>query len=253
MRTLLSIVLCLGLVGCSSPTSSGWKFYNPTTWFSGSAGRASAKVEEKIDKAQDKASVEAQKSAHVTQLALMTAPQSRQVDVARNSNDNTVALLDQMNGGLSADVINALKEQVRLLTSDLAEERARGEAQRLESQKKVDSVSKELTELAALKKKTDAALATSFERENALANELRNERWWSWFYRIAGVTLVILIGAAYLYVRLTIGGLPTALTGALADLRQSAPDVAEKLTSVLDIHTTRSEQALIRALLAKRK
>lgn len=246
------ILLCLSLCGCASAPGSGQHWYNPTTWFSGSAGRASAAVEAKIEKASDKATAEAQKAAHATQNALALAPQSRPVDVARASNDNTVALLDQVSGPLSAADAAQLKERVRLLVSDVATERAKGEALQADSQQKIESVSRDLAELAEAKKKADADLAKSFERENALANELRNEKWWSWFWRLTIGSAVILALAAYVYLRLTVGGLPTALSSTLASLRNTDPAIADKLTAALDVHTSRAEQAMIRLLVAKK-
>jgi len=252
MRNVAAALLCLVLAGCVSTATPGVKWYNPTTWFSGSAGRESAKVEAKIEKASDKAIDEAQKSAHATQDALAAAPQSRPVDVARASNDNTVALLDQVSGPLSAADAAQLKERVRLLVSDVATERARGEALQADSQRKIESVSRDLAELADAKKKADADLAKSFERENALANELRNEKWWSWFWRISIGAIVLIVGAAYLYLRWTVGGMPSALSGALAHLRATDPAIADKLTSALDVHLSPAEQSMIRLLVARK-
>ncbi len=252
MRRVALICSCLLLAGCVGAPGTGMKWYNPTTWFSGSAGRESAKIDAKIEKSSDKAIDEAQKAAHATQVALSGAPQSRPVDVARASNDNVVALLDQVGGPLSAADAAQLKERVRLLVSDVATERARGEAMQQDAQRKIESVSRDLAELGEAKKKADADLAKAFERENSLANELRNEKWWSWFWRITIGAVVLIVGVAYVYLRWTIGGMPTALSGALASLRASDPAIAEKLTGALDVHLSPAEQSMIRLLVARK-
>ena len=251
-RLIAVCVLSMTLTGCSSTgAGSGVKWYNPATWASGSAGREAAAVGTKINAATDAAIDAAQKSSHETQEALATSPASRQVDVARISNDNAVALLDQVAGPLSSKDAAAIREKVRLLVSDLADERARGEALRATDQKKDDKISSLLSDLAAQKEQSDKKLAAAFERENGMANELRNERWWSWFWRIAIGATALLFAAGYIYLRLTLGGLPTALGKSLATFRSADPDAANRLTGLLDIHTTPAEQDLIRLLAAK--
>lgn len=252
MLRIAALCSCFLLAGCVAAPGGGVKWYNPTTWFSGSAGRESAKIDAKIEKTSDAAIDEAQRAAHATQAALSTAPQSRPVDVARASNDSVVSLLDQISGPLSAAESAQLKERVRLLVSDVAAERAKGETMQQDAQKKIESVSRDLAELGEAKKKADADLAKAFERENSLANELRNEKWWSWFWRITIGAVVLIVGAAYVYLRWTIGGMPTALSGALASLRSSDPAIADKLTSALDVHLSPAEQSMIRLLVARK-
>jgi hypothetical protein len=248
----LSLILCLLLSGCSGTGSgAGIKWYNPTTWMSGSAGRSVTDVNAKTDTAESAAIGAAQKSAHETQAALFVAPASRQVDVARMSNDNAVALLDQVAGPLTAKEMAEIREKVRLLVSDLADERARGEAMRLTDQRKDDRISALLSELAAEKEQSVKNLSAAFERENGLANELRNERWWSWFWRITIGAGAILAVSGYVYLRLTLGGLPTALGSSLAKFRAADPDAADRFTRLLDIPTTPAEQAMI-SLIASR-
>lgn len=240
--------------GCASGAGGAGKgvtWYNPTTWFSGKAGSTAAKVEAKIDTAKDAAVGAAQKAAHETKEALDGVPASRATGVARSSNDVAVALLDQVAGPLTSAEASYLKEKVRLLISDLAEERARGEALLATGRAEVDKISGKLDELEAAKKKADKDLASAFERENGLANELRNERWWSWFWRISiGLAAILALGG-WVYVRFTLGGLPTGLGRALNDLRSADPEAADKLTGALDIHLSRAEQSMIRIIRAK--
>lgn len=251
-RAVFVVLACLALSGCQSVgAGSGVKWYNPTTWFSGKAGTASAKIEAKIDTAKDAAITAAKASAHETQEALQVAPTSRAVEVAKGSNDNTVALLDQVDGPLSAPDAAKIKEKVRLLTSELADERAKGAVLQADNQKLINSVSTQLDTLADAKKKADKDLEAAFQRENGLANQLRNEQWWSWFWRISIGALALIAVAAWVYLRFTIGGVPTALGKSLANLRSADPAAADKLASVLDIHLSPAEQTMIRLLAAK--
>lgn len=251
-RLALIVLLTVTMPGCATTGGAGnARWYNPTTWFSGSEGRAAAKTEAKIDVATAAALNAAKTSAHETQEALLTVPASRSTSVAIQSNDNAVALLDQVTGPLTAKDMAAIHEKVRLLVSELADERARGEAMRLSDQKKDDKLSDLLVRLNDAKAEDAKHLADAFVRENGLANELRNERWWSWFWRIALGTTAILATAGYIYLRLTLGGLPTALGQTLGKFRAADPAAAEVFTQLLDIPTTPAEQAMIRMLVAK--
>jgi hypothetical protein len=250
--SILGLSLCLLVAGCSTAGSgTGRHWYNPATWYSGSEGRQAAATVVKLDTAKDGAVEAAQRSAHETKAALAVAPASRAVEVAQMSNNNTVSLLDQVAGPLTTPEATAVHEKVRLLTSELAAERARGEEIRQADQKKDDKISGLIDKLVEAKASNDATLAAAFVRENSLANELRNERWWSWFWRITIGIVALLATAGFIYVRLTLGGLPTVLGKTITQFRSADPDGAAKLTNLLDIHTTPSEQALIRLLAAK--
>lgn len=251
-RLLLLSVVILATPACQSPgAGTGKRWYNPTTWFSGSEGAKAAKTEAKLTDAKEQAIDAAKVSVHETQEALAGAPASRQVEVAKASNDNAVALLDQVAGPLTAKELAAIREKIRLLTSELAEERARGELLRKADTERLSALSDRLAELTEQKAKATADLAAAFVRENSLANELRNERWWSWFWRITLGLVAVLALAGFVYVRLTLGGLPTALGKSLTQFRTADPDGAARLTGLLDINTTPAEQSLIRLLAAK--
>lgn len=255
-RILLVSFLCLSVIltGCESTKTGagvGVRWYNPTTWFSGSEGRRATQNEVKRDEAKEQAINQAKLSAHETQEALDRAGDSREVEVAKDSNDTTVTLLDQATGVPTAKQLADIKEKVRLLTSQVAEERARGEKMRGEDQDRISKLSAKLAELEAQKAKFDKDLAAAFVRENSLANELRNERWWSWFWRIAIGATAIIGFAGWIYVRLTLGGLPTALGKSISHLRSSSPEIAAQLTNVLDVNLSPAEQSLIRLLAAK--
>ena len=251
-KTLLILLMFLVMPGCQSAGGgSGVKWYNPGTWFSGKAGRESAAIEAKTDKAEDKALREAQKAVKATGEALAVAPDSLPVATAKQSNADAQSLLDQLAGPMTAEDAARVREQVRLLTSSLEEERRLGAEMRRESTERVAKISAELAKLAEMKRQNDADLAKAFERENSLANELRNERWWSWFWRITIGVAAVLALAGWVYVRLTLGGLPTALGKTLKTARENNPALAEMLTSTLDVNLSPTEQKLIRILTAK--
>jgi len=244
MRTLALIFILL-LSGCA--TGTGVRWYAPATWFSHAPAAKVDNAVAKVEKASDAVVKAAQKSAHETQMALVTVPTSRSTDVAIQSNDTTVALLDQVAGPLSAGDLAKIRETIAGLTSENAELRAKAEREREQSIASINDVSNRLKTAVSKADYANAKLRDAFEKENALANELRVQRALFW---IAG-GVAILLGAAWIYVRLTIGGLPTALGRSLNSLRARDPQAAAILTDTLDVHLSPSEQALIRLIAAK--
>lgn len=242
---ILAVIFILLFSGCA--TGSGWKFYAPATWFSHAPAAKVDNAVAKVEKASDAVVKAAQKSAHETQMALVTVPASRSTDVAIQSNDTTVALLDQVAGPLSAGDLAKIRATIAGLTSENAELRAKAEREREQSIASINDVSNRLKTAVSKADYANAKLRDAFEKENALANELRVQRALFW---IAG-GVAILLGAAWIYVRLTIGGLPTALGRSLNSLRARDPQAAAILTDTLDVHLSPSEQALIRLIAAK--
>lgn len=174
LRSALAILAALCLTGCASP--SGIRFYNPATWFSGSEGRSVARTEAKVETASTALVKEAQKTAHETQLALVAAPASRPVDVARESNDATVAALDQIAGPLTVAEAASLRAQVAGLLSEIATERTIAEKERQARREIIADASTTIDELRAQLAEKQKALADGFARENAVANEARNTK-----------------------------------------------------------------------------
>jgi len=246
MRPILVIALFL-LTGCT--TGNGVKWYAPATWFSHAPAGQVDSASAKLDRAEDAVVKAAQKSAHETQVALLTVPESRATDVATRANDNTVSLLDQVAGPLSAADIARIREMVAGLTSENAELRAKAERDWAKSQADINEVSRKLADAQARLGAAQDKLRVAFERENELANQLRAQR--ALFWIAAGVG--VLGFAGWMYVRLTLGGLPTALGRSLNSLRATAPDIADRLVQSLDVELSPSEQTLIRLMAAKHK
>ena len=246
MRTavILSVLL---LSGCAS--NGGARWYAPASWFSHAPASSVDTAAVKVERAEDAVVKGAQKSAHETQVALMTVPDSRSTGVARRSNDTTVALLDQVAGPLSAADIAGIREMVAGLTSENAELRAKAERDWQRSQEDINAASKKLTDANAKLGAAQDKLRVAFDRENELANQLRAQRAMFWIAAGVGVLGV----AGWLYVRLTLGGLPTALGRSLNSLRETAPDVADKLVNALDVELSPAEQTLVRLVAAKLK
>lgn len=240
-RTGLILALLL-LSGCATGTGARW--WAPATW---GKHRPADNVDNAIkteDKAREAVLKAAQKSAHETAFALSSAPHSRPVAVATGFNADTVSLLDQATGALAAPDLSRLRETVAGLLSENAELRAKAEAAQRAEQSSIASVAGKLAEAQVKTADAEKKLRGAFDRENALANELRSQRAFLWI--LGGLAVLVGIGAVYL--RLTLGGIPTALGGALSKL---TPDARESITSQLDSFLNRSEQALVRAAFNK--
>jgi len=252
-RVAIVLLVYLMLPGCVSQSGNvdGVTWYNPATWFSGVAGRKAGRIEAKTDEARGKALKQAQRAVKETEQALNAAPVSRSVQVAQASNDQASGLLDQLAGPMTVDELALVREQVRLLLSDIESERTEGARLRESNNNLSSKVSETLGELAAAKAKNDQDLAKAFERENKLANDLRNERWWSWFWRISIGTIAVLGVAAFFYVRLSLGGMPTALGRSLVSARKENPELARLMETHLDVNLTPKEQSMIRLITSK--
>lgn len=232
------ILCCLLLSGCA--TGTGAKWFAPATWFSSVPASNVDNAVRVEDKARDAVIKAAQRSAHETSFALSAAPASRPVALATGFSSDTVSLLDQAAGALPAPELSRLRETVTGLLSDNAELRAKAEAAQRSEQSNIAAVAADLAKAEAKTEDAEKRLRTAFERENALANELRSQRAFLW---ILGA-LAVLVGIGAIYLRLTLGGIPTALGGALSKL---TPEARASVTTHLDTFLNRSEQALVRA------
>lgn len=240
MRHVFTITTALLLTGCTT-SQSGVRWYAPATWFSHAPA-------DKVDRAQDKEEIArhavvkaAQRSAHTTAAALAAAPTSRPVAVAADSAASTVALLDQAAGPMQAEDLAKLRATVAGLLSENAEIRAKAEAQRAADARSIGEVSAALAKAEAASEAAAAKLRTAYERENALANELRTQRALLWI--ACGVAL--LLAAGWLYARFALGGIPNAVGAGLARLRATNPQAGELATQIFDQLLNRNEQERI--------
>lgn len=254
-----ALVLIVAFSGCASaPRDTGVRVWNPLTWFSRAEASASDRAEAKLDAARtaedagrDEVLRAAQRAAHEAALALLSAPPSRPVEVASEAADHAAANLDQALGALPADTRAAIRRQIEALLSDNETLRAEGERLRVTQREKDAATSRDLAEAtrktATAEAVSEAArrdLRDAFDRENALANELRNERFQKW----AAAALSLAASLAALAYRANAFGLADGIARGLADLRKKQPGVAELATSALDVGLNRAEQTTISRL-----
>lgn len=194
-----------------------------------------------MDKAESILLKEAQKTAHETQLALASAPASRPVEVARESNDATVGALDQLAGPLTVEEAHKLRAAVAGLLSEVATTRAAAEAERKLRREELADASNTIASLRDDLKAAQAKLSEAFERENALANQYRNVR-----FALFGTAVLAVLGfIGITYLKLTYGGIPQAIGRGLSELRLRNPQAGELATSIFDTYLNRREQKRI--------
>jgi hypothetical protein len=236
------VALVVLFSGCASTTNTGAKWYAPATWFSHRPADTVDAANAKEDRARIAVIKSAQRATHETALALASAPPSRPVEVATSTNADAVVLLDQAAGPLTAAEAAQLRATVAGLLSDNSKLREAAEATRLKEQRSVAEVSAALATAESKSEAAEARLRAAFDRENALANELRGQRALVW---IAG-GVAVLLAAGWLYAQIALGGIPAAAGRALGQLRATNPAAAEAITPLLDTYLNRHEQARIR-------
>lgn len=221
---LLSLVLALS--GCyTSPSGARW--YAPTTWslFSGAAKITSAKAaeakletaKEQQDEAGNDAVRAAQKEFRKAQVAAERIPDAGPATIlTRRTLANGMGLLNQRSP-LSALEERDSVEMVRDLLSTDAGRVAAAEIKQQAAEQTIGDLSKRLTETAAkvgeLEQKlteANAAERATHEKNLALANELRAQRWRFWL----AVTGLVIVGAFALYAKFALGGVGAALHAA---------------------------------------
>lgn len=262
MKRLLLVALCLALAGCASaPRDTGVRIWNPLTWFSRAEANAADSAEAKLGEARAKRADArddvlraAQRAAHETSLALLSAPASRPVDVATEAAGHATANLDQALGALPAETLAAIRKQVEALVSDNAALRAEGErlraAQRAsdyETAAKLTAAAKRATDAEAVADAARRDLRQAYDRESALANELRAQQFQTWLARAATVAATL---AALAY-RANAFGLADGVARGLADLRKKQPGVADLATGALDVGLNRAEQTTLSRLVQR--
>ena len=234
-----ALVAVLLLSGCA--TGTGAKWYAPASWFSHRPADTVDKAAARVDAAAEKAVKAAQRATHETAHALAQAPASRPVAVAVASNDTAMRLLDQVAGPLTTEEVAKLQSLVNRLMSENDEIRLKAEKERIKNESEIAKVSENLGKMQSALSKAQGNLREAFERENALANELRAQRALLWI----GGTVAILLGAAFLYVKVVYGGLPSAAGLLMRDLRTKHPDTAKIVEPMFDTYLSRREQRLV--------
>lgn len=229
MKRLLALsLLLLALSGCA--TTGGSRWYAPVTWFSHAVADKADRAEAKVTIAREDAIRAAQKATHETQFALALAGASRPVTVAAQSNDTAVSLLDQAAGPLQLADLAKSKDFIVRLVSENAEIRSAAENERLKSDKQNAVISVKLAEAIRDSQTANDKLRAGFDRENALANDLRASRALHW---ILG-SVAVLFAAGWVYLRFFLGGMPSAIGSLIASAESghmSADDIREHINT----------------------
>ena len=231
------------LAGCGT---TGKHWWSPGTWGSSRPAEQAARAETKLDAAQDKAVRVARAEVSKAGIALASAPESRPVEVSRRTIANAQALLDQVAGPLTAEEAADIRRIVADLLSDHAATRSAAEARQAAAEGRLSELSQKVAAAGAALDAANTKLAAAFARENALADQLRNERARRWWMIGGGSLLILICAAGWLWLQISSGGIPRALGSMLKGLDEKAPDQANAIRDLLDPVLNRLEQAAIR-------
>jgi len=251
------IILLLVLSGCAASANRNVAWYNPGTWFSHTEASAvdraekkeaaaAAKVEDKTDALIHAASVEVSKA----NAATASLPPSRPAEVTTRFVSNASGILQQVSPLTAAESADALAIVRGLLSEEAAKreaaEKAQASAESIAAKASRDLVSSQvaLSEAQAKVSATNGALRAAFDRENTLANELRNTRFKFW----AAVIAVALLCGVALYLRIGLGSIGAALPRLPSLI---GAENAAKVIGALDGETDKLHQWLVSAGAAK--
>lgn len=255
MKTIALLIAALTLTGCVSP-QKGATWYNPTTWFKHSEATATDKARaaktsaEKVEDATRELLIkDAQKDIAATSEAIAAAPSSPPAALAKTLNARAGDSITAAIGGLAPDALVAIRRMVSDALSEDSTRRAAGEKALASREAENAALSRELAAArAALNvadeklREKEADLRTAFDRENAVANAYRNERFLRWAAIIGGSLLTLICAAGWVYVRFALGGIPQALGKGMAVLRAKDPKAASLAETIFDGLLNRHEQ-----------
>ena len=247
MKRIFAALCTLALTGCATPAGTGSRWYAPATWFSHAPAAHADRADARVADAKEKAIGQAHRSVLTASVALQAAPPSRPVEVAVNATDSALALLDQAEGPLTPRDVAGVKAMVAGLLSENAELRAKAERLAATERETVDAIGDRLKAAETASAASRDRLRLAYDRENALANQLRAQRALAW---IAGA-VALLATAGWLYVKLFFGSIPTAIGSALSSIQRTSPAMADTLRTHLDAALNRGEQALIKSAFNK--
>lgn len=241
MKILAPILLGVFLVaGCSSP-SGGARWYAPATWFSSREAATADRAVERRDEKREAVLKAAQVEVAKTMEALTVAPDSREVELARRFNGNAENLLGQSIGSIKVADLVAIRKLVADLRSENAELRTAAETLQQREEARVGQLSEQLGEATRKLAESQKDLRAAFDRENALADQLRTQRAWLWI----ALGAAVLGMAGWLYLKVTLGGLPGAAGQLMATLRTKHPETAGTVETLFDSLLDRGEQRAI--------
>lgn len=239
------ILLCFLITGCASPGNSSWHLISPSTWFSHAPANKVDSAKQEVDENKVKSRKEVQKLVYQASesLALLPNKEDRPLALASDFLKSAELLLAQSEGPLTLPETTQLKQQIANLTSENAEIREKAEKNYSDHTKQIGELSEQLSDSQKYLNKAQGDLRQAFDRENSLANELRYHR--SMFWVAVALAITAILGWGYL--RLTIGGMPTAVGGLLSKLDSTEPEIANRIRESLDSFLNRGEQKIIRS------
>lgn len=233
------LVIVMLLSGCASRPSGGF-----LGWMFGRKAAAVAKTEVKVSTLEDTLVDNAQVEVVKTGLALQAAPPSRPVEVAKRTNANAAALLNQRKP-LNAATLAEITELTQGLLSEETAKREAAEAGQRQVEGRNGELSQELEamrgKLKALGPERDAEAANNL----AMANKLR----WSNIVAYSGMALSTLLGIAAFAYKANLGNFRGATAELLGTLRKKDPASAEVATTVFDAALSKGEQNKVAQLL----
>ncbi len=248
-RTLLLVVI-FAVAGCVSPLDKGFSLISPGTWFSHAEANKVDKATVKVDETGDKLRKIAQTNVHAAQIVLNNvsgSARTQEVAIADDYVTTAAQVLDQTEGPMQTGEFDIVKKQVFGRISLKAPERDIAEKSRNSDKQEISKISADFDQYKTGLDKANLKLREGFDRENALANELRTAQAWHW---VLGGT-AFLMACGWLYARYFLGGIPNVVGGAIARLEAKNPASANDLRSILDQLANRHEQQQISNAYAK--
>lgn len=239
VKVYSGILALLLLSGCSVLPSFVWPW-------SKNREKAVAKAEVRADIAMMDVLREAQEQIEVAAGALARAMESREVTLARSATASAASLQAQAIGPLPEKERQRLQQQVEELLSENEQIRTAAEKQRALDLVKVAETSEALAAARQSLEDATGKLREGYLREKALADKYRGLMWTAY-----GVgALALLLGAAWIYVRVTTGGALTRIVGGIERFKSAhadaAPGLLEELSKVMD----RGDKVLVRKVAA---
>lgn len=243
------VAFCLCFSGCVIGDKTGGAiWWNPTTWASRAAPAAVDRANDQRDaaaeeseKAKEAVIAAAQLEFAKTGEALSAAPVSRPVQLARRFNGNGLALLAQVRP-LTAEEGMELRNLVADLLSDNQTIAQNAELRQLKDEAAATKLSRQLEEAGAKLARKDEALTKvngnlreAYDRENALANQVRN----FWF---------VIGGLALLWIGGTVLGAVAKVYPPLAPVSRAINGIAAPTLAFAEARATAGLQRIGRAM-----
>lgn len=173
--------------------------------------------------------------------SIAAAPQDNlPVQLTTRFIDNSLPLLDQVAGPMTAQEAADLRALVR----DLLDGKADAESRQRAAEATAEQRSRQLAATEQLLAEARANLRSAFERETRLANRYRKALWTS----IGLGALSLVATAGMWYVKSFYGGGVAGIAGALSDLRAGRHPAYQDFVTALDVNLSPTLQRAVNRL-----